>query len=67
MKTPKQTKKGGSRYRPDTKKMAKEDRQKALKKVNNSKANRTMTGQNPDIIEMDPVKVDAIGQNQGLN
>jgi hypothetical protein len=26
-----------------------------------------MTGQNPDIIEMDPVKVDAIGQNQGLN
>lgn len=63
----KQEKRDGSRYRPDTKKMAKEDRKKVLQKANDKKTGRTMTGQNPDLIEMDPVKIDAIGQNQGLN
>ena len=53
--------------RLDAKKIAKEDRKKVLQKANDVKMGRTVTGQNPDIIEIDPVKVDAIGQNQGLN
>ena len=63
----KQKKGDGSRYRPDTKKMAKEDRKKVLQKANDKKTGRTMTGQNPDQVELDPVKIDAIGQNQGYN
>ena len=63
----KQKKGDGSRYRPDTKKMAKEDRKKVLQKANDKKTGRTLTGQNPDQVELDPVKIDAIGQNQGYN
>lgn len=62
-----QDQKGGSRYNLDVKKLTEEDRKKALKKAEKVKTGKTMTGQNPDVIEMDPVKKDSVGQSQGLN
>lgn len=62
-----QDQKGGNRYNLDIKKLAEEDRKKVIDKVKQIKTGKTMTGQNPTTVLMDPVKNDAIGQNQGLN